>query len=163
MSDATGTAGKRRISSTARLVLAVAVSAVAVGAISIGFVAAAVARAGTVEVEVVETDGTNVSLSIPGALIDAGVRLVPVSVLPADVAVEIEPWWPAVQAAWDGLEDCPDVVFVEVDGPYEKVRIAKRGGVIEIDVDDHGARVRVAVPVRTVSILIDKLERVLDV
>lgn len=163
MSDATGTTKTRRMSPTTRLALAVVVSAAAVGVISIGFVAATVARAGTVDVEVVETDGTNVSMSIPGALVHAGVRLVPVSLLPPDVAVEIEPWWPAVRAAWDGLEDCPDVVLVEVDGPHEKVRIAKRGGVIEIDVDDHGARVRIAVPVRTVSILLDKLDSVLDV
>ena len=151
----------RRMSSTTRLVLALAVSAVAVGAISIGFVAATVVRAGTVDVEVVELDGTNVSVSIPGALVDLGVRLVPVSLLP-DVAVEVEPWWPAVRAAWDGLEDCPDVVLVEVIGPNERVRIAKRGGVLEIDVDDHGSRVRIAVPVRTLSILIDKLDRVFD-
>ena len=67
-----------------------------------------------------------------------------------------------MRAAVEGLEGYPEVVLVEVDGPDEKVRIAKRGGVLVIDVSDHGAEVHVAVPFRTVSLVIDKLDRAFD-
>jgi hypothetical protein len=42
------------------------------------------------------------------------------------------------------------------------VRVAKRGGVLVIDVNDHGTEVHIAVPVRTVALLIDKLDRAFD-
>jgi hypothetical protein len=155
------TAPRTRLSSGTRLVLAVAVSAVAIGALSIGVVSAAIYRAGTVDVEVVDLDGTNVSLRLPGALLHAGVQLVPGSLL-SDAACEAEPWLPAVRAAWEGLEEYDEVVLVEVDGPHEQVRVAKRGGVLVIDVNDHGTGVHIAVPFRTVSLLIDKLDRASD-
>jgi hypothetical protein len=152
----------RKLSSGTRLVLAIVVSVVVIGALSIGVVGAAIYRAGTVDVEVVDLDGSNVSLRLPGALIHAGVQFVPDRLL-SDAAHEAEPWLPAARAAWEGLEEYDEVVLVEVDGPHEKVRVAKRGGVLVIDVDDHGTEVHIAVPFRTVSLLIDKLDRALDV
>jgi len=154
-------APRRRLSSGTRLVLAIVVSAVVIAALSIGVVSAAIYRAGTVDVEVVDLDGSNVSLRLPGALIHAGVMFVPEHVL-TEAAFETEPWWPAVRAAWEGLEEYDEVVLVEVDGPHEQVRVAKRGGVLVIDVNDHGTEIHIAVPVGTVSLLIDKLGSAFD-
>lgn len=147
----------RRISSGVRLFLAVVVSIVVIGAATVSVVAAAIYHAGSVEVEVVESGGDRISLSVPTTLVVAAVQLVPDDLI-QEAAGEMEPWWPVVHEASRELVRCPDAVLVQVDGPDESVRVAKRGGELVVDVRDGGDRVHVVVPVRTISAVLDKLD-----
>ena len=55
------------------------------------------------------------------------------------------------------LESCPDVTLVEVQDHGTYVKIMKRGGDLEIRVDDDESNVRVSIPIRSVRRTIDRL------
>jgi hypothetical protein len=89
--------------------------------------------------------GENIRLILPAAVAPVGVWLVPKKEL-REAAREAGPYMPAVMAAADELARCPDFTLVEVNSPHEKVRIAKQGGHLVIDVDDANETVHVSVP-----------------
>ena len=74
----------------------------------------------------------------------------------ADELVEIEgdldldEWEPFVDAIFEGLEDCPDVTFVEVQDRGDHVRVAKRGGKIRVEVRDPDISLNISVPIRPI-------------
>jgi hypothetical protein len=124
-----------------------------------GIVAATVYRAGMIEIEVQEkgSSGSNISLKIPGVIVPAAARLLPNEAL-QQAGHEIEGWLPAIRAAVDELATCEDVVFVHVLG-REEVTIAKRDGSIIIHVESDEERVRISVPLHTLSPALASLER----
>ncbi|MBN2170515.1 MAG: hypothetical protein JW819_04225 [Candidatus Krumholzibacteriota bacterium] len=121
-----------------------------------------VIRAGSFHVEVHEggPDGCDFSITVPAALVQAVAACVPGDVLAvcdAEAAEELARWWPLIESASEALARCPDCELVRVEGYQETVVVAARGGQLCVDVDDHGDRVRVAVPVRCAAGIVQRL------
>jgi hypothetical protein len=151
-------AESRKLSSGTRLALVIVLCVVVVFGATVGVVYAKVFHAGTIIVEVDQPQGDEVSIAVPASIVPAALSLVPASALRPAIE-EARPWVPALTAAWDEIVRCPDVVLVQVDGPGETVEIAKRGKNLVIHVVDGGEEVHISIPVRTVSAVLDKLER----
>ena len=64
---------------------------------------------------------------------------------------------PMVRMVLLELESCPDVTLVEVQDHGSHVKIVKRGGDLEIAVDDGDTTVRISVPISSVRRTIDRL------
>jgi hypothetical protein len=107
----------------------------------------AVHRAGTLVVEVQGRGdrGDQVLVRVPGILIQTGSIFLRGRELDS-LRREIGPYLPAAAEALKRIEQTPDFVLVEVDGPGEKVRIHKQGRHLVIHVDDGEQEVRVLVP-----------------
>ena len=122
-------------------------------------VAGLVADAGFVTVKVHEKkpDGTNLCLYVPAILATTGLRVVPEERL-ARVAREAKDFLPALRVAAEELDRLPDGPLVEVTSPRERVRVAKEGGEIIIDVKTDKEDVYVAVPTRTLRKITRQLE-----
>ncbi len=124
--------------------------------------ATAVAATGTVTVSVHEqgADGVNLYIPVPALLIDLAVfaapRLMPEDAL-AEMRAEIAPFRDGLEALAQELENCPEGVLVEVQTPTEHVRIAKTWRSFEVEVDSDDADVRVSVPARLASRMLDVL------
>ncbi len=124
--------------------------------------ATAVAATGTVTVSVHEQgpDGVSLYIPVPALLIDLAVfaapRLMPEEAL-AEMRAEIAPFRDGLEALAQELENCPEGVLVEVQTPTEHVRIAKTWRSFEVEVDSDDADVRVSVPARLASRMLDVL------
>jgi hypothetical protein len=137
------------------ILAAVAVCALAAGALSF-----AAFRADSIEVSVREggPDGTDIAFTVPAAMVEAAVRLLPAEACRA-ASAEIGEWLPVLQAVQEELSDLPDCELVKVTTDDERVWIAKqdRRLIIEIETDDED--VRVAMPVRFLSVAVAKLAK----
>jgi len=113
---------------------------------------------GLVHVKVVEKhpQGFHLNVIAPAMLAPIAVHLTPARDL-AQATREIQPYMPVVRAALQGLRDTDDVVFVDVEGPGQHVRVSKSGGSIIVDVDDPDATVHVSTPIRAVSSTVEQL------
>ncbi len=124
--------------------------------------ATAVAATGTVTVRIHERgdDGVNLYIPVPALLIDLAVfaapRLMPEDAL-AEVRAEIAPFRQELEAIAEELENCPNGVLVEVLTPTEHVRVSKTWRSFEVEVDSDDADVRVSVPARLASRVLDVL------
>jgi hypothetical protein len=118
-----------------------------------------VAEAGFVTVKVHEKrhEGTNIRLYVPAILGQAGLTVLPEEKL-ARVAREAKDFMPALRVAAEELSRIPDGPLVEVSSPREKVRVAKEGGELIIDVRSEKEDVYVAVPLRTLRSVTRQLE-----
>ena len=67
-----------------------------------------------------------------------------------DGDLDLAEWEPFVDAIFEGLEECPDVTFVEVVDRGDHVRVAKKGGKIRVDVRDPDVNLSISVPIRPV-------------
>jgi len=116
-------------------------------------------EAGAVRISVHEKKpgGDHVRLIVPAVLVPLGLHFVPAKQLHKNAA-EIRQWLPALKAASQELEHCPDATFVEVKGPDENVGIRKSGDSLVIDVDDPGETVHVSFPLRMVTAAVRQLE-----
>jgi hypothetical protein len=141
---------------TTRLFLIVVIGGTVLVLATLGAMAAAAYRAGTVAVEI-EENGHQIRLSLPAGLLHAAVVLLPDSALD-EAASELTPFVPALEAGWQEFENAPDFVLLEARSADENVLIVKSGSRLEISVDAPDARVRVAIPLGTVSTLLHKLE-----
>jgi hypothetical protein len=56
-----------------------------------------------------------------------------------------------LRGIWEAVRETADGEFVTVEGPDENVRVAKQDGMILVDVDDDGEKVRVRVPLEVVG------------
>lgn len=124
--------------------------------LGVGGVAAAVSLSPKIAVQV-QDDSSDVQVSVPSFLVHLAVLAVPSSVL-RDATRDAEPYLPAVSAAWAELERTPDFRLVEVVGPDGVVWVEKRSGRLVIHVDERDAQVDVAIPLRTVGVLLSKLD-----
>lgn len=104
-----------------------------------------------------KTEGIRFYLPVPMAVVSATAATAGFfSPVGADDLVEIDgdldlgEWEPFVDALFEGLEECPDVTFVEVLDHGDHVKVAKRGGKIRVEVRDPEISLDVAVPIRPV-------------
>jgi hypothetical protein len=139
-----------------RILLATVVGGAVLLLATLGAGAAAVYRAGAVAVDVEDGDD-RFRFRLPAALIGAAVTLAPDSLLD-EAASDLAPLLPAAAAGWRELEAAPDFVLLEIRSDDEQIRVAKSGFRLEISVDGPDARVRVAVPLRSVGSLLRRLE-----
>lgn len=102
--------------------------------------------------------GTRLGLRFPAFLVRLAVTMVPLE-LPPDAARELRPHLPLLRAIADEFRNCPDGVFVEVQSAKESIRIAKRGDLLSIHLDDQSDEVRLDVPMSCVRTVVSKLER----
>jgi len=134
------------------------------GKIALGIVGTAVAGVGLlcgegmIEVKVVERapEVHHVYVIAPAMLVPIGMHFTPRRDL-SHASAEIKPWLPTIRAALEQLRDTDDVTLVEVREPGEHVRVAKEGGSIVVDVEDHDETVHVSTPIRAISSTIEQL------
>jgi hypothetical protein len=123
-----------------------------------GIVVYRAARQGTAVVKIHEKapGGVRLSVPVPVALVNAALYLAPRGhVAPLDP--EARRWLNVARVALTKMEDCPDAVLVEVRSPDEHIVIAKRGGDLVVELDDHGDNVEVSVPAGALDDILDAL------
>lgn len=128
--------------------------AIALLALPVGcglLLAASVVTSGLVTVKVNETKpgGTNLFVPVPAGLLYLGMDLLPLLDHNHEMArarKQMGAWAPAVEAAMQSLEDCPDAVLVDVQDRKETVKIVKVGRTIEIRVHGDDGDVHVSLP-----------------
>ena len=150
------------MSARARLFLAVLAGIVLVLGTTAAFAAVAVLKDGTLEVEVREQGGTNLSLAVPASLVRAALAFAPAvhSSEMEEAMAEVRPHWPLVREVCNQLDRLPDGVFVEVEGAAgEHVVVAKEGGDLVVRVRDGADRVNVRVPASAVQAAVDAVGR----
>jgi len=102
--------------------------------------------------------GTNVNIQVPGVLASAGLMFLP-DVVCAEMADDVDSHWgEVVKAVEKELRNCPDAVFVQVDGDDENVSIRKEGKHLIIDVDSDDETVHLKVPFHLVSTVLSKID-----
>jgi hypothetical protein len=116
-------------------------------------------RAGVIVVEVTPTDGCRgdrVSLRVPGALVAGAALFVPESAL-REAQADLHRWGPVALQALHELEHAPDCELVRIDGPRERVRIAKQDRSLVFDVQDGGETVHLIIPLATAKAVLQRL------
>jgi hypothetical protein len=124
-------------------------------------VGAALAYGGVTSVHIQDrSEGFRLYLPLPSVLVEAGVLTVTL-VVPErellEVRAEIGNWGPLLEEVARTLEECPDVILVEVEDGDERVRVVKRGRSLRVEVDEPDLHVRVSVPARTVRRTVQRL------
>lgn len=111
-------------------------------------------------------EGVRIFVPVPMALVSATAAtagfLSPVGsdqLIEIDGNLDLAEWEPFVDALLEGLEECPDVTFVEVFDRGDHVKVAKRGGKIRVEVQDPEISLSVAVPIRPVRRTVTSLMR----
>lgn len=145
--------------SSERLALAIILGlAVLVGGTA-GATAYAWHRAGSVHLAIHESgpQGNDISITLPGILVNAAIAICPV---PADAELNarLAEVTPVLRAVASQLASMPDAVLVDVKDGDGTVRIEKSGPNLLIRVRSDEDRVEVAVPVESVRRLMRKLE-----
>ena len=140
--------------------LLVAGAFIVLGLMFLGVTGAYVYNAGMVVIEVAEAgpNGSDISLKIPGALINGAIQVVPSDVF-KEAEEEIRYAGPIIRAVCDQLSDLPDFVMVEVQDRHEHVEIAKRGNKLIVDVESDDEKVHIVVPFSVVKTAAKKIER----
>jgi len=134
------------------------------GKIALGVVGTAVAGVGLlcseglVEVKVVERqpEAHHVYVIAPAMLAPIAVYFVPQR-HSSHAAAEIRPWMATIRATLDQLRETDDMTLVEVKEPGEHVRVAKEGGSIVVDLEDHDDTIHVSTPIRAISSTMEQL------
>jgi len=142
-----------------RLALAVILGLGVVACGTAGAAAYAWQHAGSVRIAIHETrpGGDDLSLRLPGLLVNAAIALCPV---PADAELHarLHDVAPALRAVASRLDTMPDAVLVDASSDGSTVRVEKSGQEILIYVVSPGERVEIAVPLGSVRRLLTKLE-----
>ena len=116
-------------------------------------------RAGSIRIAIHETGpgGSDLSMRLPGLLVNTAIALCPVPTDPKFRArlVDIAPMLRAVAGR---LKTLPDAVLVDVKNDEGTVRIEKLGTDLLIRVVSDAERVEIAIPVNSVRLLMEKLE-----
>jgi len=123
--------------------------------------AVAVHRAGVIVVEVTPAEGCHgdrVSLRVPGALVAGAAFFLPEREL-REASAELRRWGPLALQALHELGRAPNCELVRVDGPAERVRIAKQDRCLVVDVRDGSEVVHLVVPLATAKAVLQRLAR----
>lgn len=125
----------------------------------VALVGAVYAWGGVLSVRVDNPAGPDLSLPVPLAVVDVAMAAGGVTLehVPAEIALEIREYAPMLRELVEVIEDCPDVVFVEVEDRGDEVRISKRKGRLFVEVRERGpggVDVEVSMPVRSVARLV---------
>lgn len=102
---------------------------------------------GMVQVKVIEKapQGHHINVIAPAMLGPIAVHFAPRREI-ENASRQMGPWVPAARAALESLREADDVVFVEVNEGNQRVKVAKSGGSIVVDVDDPVETVHVSTP-----------------
>jgi hypothetical protein len=146
-----------------RLVLAILLG---IGVLTAGTGAAAAyawQHAGTFRMCVHESgeSGSDLTMTLPGALLDAAITLCPIPERfgPDGIDSTLQGLEPLLRAMADEIDRMPDAVLVDVRDGGERVRIAKHGEEIHVRVISVGERVEIDLPVRSFRRALEKLGR----
>ncbi len=114
-------------------------------------------RAGTMRVAIHEAGGRDLSLQLPGLIVDAAIALCP---LPSDAEFEarLRGISPALRAVSSRLATMDDAVLVDAKSDEDTVRVEKRGNEILIRVVSAAERLDIAIPLESVERLANKLD-----
>jgi hypothetical protein len=140
-----------------KILLSVVLGAMLLCMATVTLGAAAAYQAGSVSVQV-QDGNDDFSIRLPAILANVALSLAPRSALD-EAARELEPFLPALKAGWRELEATPDFVLVEIVSSDEHIRIEKRGGTLQIHVQEDGSDIRVSLPLATIGTVCRKLGR----
>jgi len=101
--------------------------------------------------------GTDVDVSLPGALVNAAIALCPLSAV-RELDEHAQTLLPVLREVADRLVAMPDAVLVDVRDEDATVRIEKRGDELVIRVVSAEERVEIYVPIESVRRLARKLD-----
>ena len=140
------------------IVIGASLTVVVVGCVML--VGAVLAWGGVATVNLVEENGTRVTVPIPMAVVEA-------AVVSGDLLFDIEDhlnvemdlgeWGPLVLAMLEELDECPDAVLVQVDDGSDHVRVVKEGGSLRVEVTDSEVDLRVSIPTRSIRRTVGRL------
>jgi len=140
------------------IVIGASLTVVVVGWVML--VGAVLAWGGVATVNLVEQNGTRITVPIPMAVVDA-------AVVSADLLFDVEDhlnveldlgeWGPLVREMLEELDECPDAVLVEVVDGSDHVRVVKEGGSLRVEVTDSEVDLRVSIPTRSIRRTVGRL------
>ena len=143
---------------------------VAIGASALVLLAAGVATGawlahsyGTLEVTVRShaPNGDDVSIKVPGVLARAAVAFMPAEVRRESMR-ELHAWLPAAKGVMAELSRCPDSSLIDVKSHDGTVRISKRGANLLAEVTSPTEDVRISIPLRAASAVLEGLGGLAD-
>lgn len=130
-------------------------------------IGAVVAMGGVMTVELLDRDGgVDVYLPLPMAVLDLALLSVDTPAIAVagvghvhmdDLDVDLGAIGPVLLDVLDELDRLPDVTLVEVQEGRDRVRIAKRGDKLRIEIDDRGTSLSLSVPTRGALRIADRL------
>jgi hypothetical protein len=133
---------------------------IAVGALlTVALLTAYVLRDGFLVVRVDETSPEvhHVHLWLPATFASAALAFTPKDKL-RKAAEKAGPWLEVARASCRQLERAPDFTLADVTDPTDHVTVQKRGGNIEVSVDDPNDKVFVSVPLVSIEEVTDQLQ-----
>lgn len=140
------------------LALAVTLFLALVAGIALAASAAGRAGGGTVRIAVQEQGGDDIRIAVPGFVVGLALALVPDDALAGSLN-DARPWLEIARVAVAELGTAGDVTLVSVVRREERVTIRTEGGVLVVEVDEHGDRVRIELPLGTVERVVRRLDR----
>jgi hypothetical protein len=147
------------VKSGERLAAAIVLSLVILIGGSTGAAAYVWHRAGNVRIAIHESGpgGTDISVSLPGVLVNGAIAIFP---LPQDAELNarLQEVTPVLRAVASRLSTLPDVVFVDVRDRGETVRVEKLGSELLVRIVNANDRIEIAVPIESVRRLMRRLE-----
>lgn len=102
----------------------------------------------------IQDEGTRIVVPVPVFLASLALRFAPAGAQYVEVP-EIARYVPVARKAVTALQDARDAVLVAVEEGDESVRVEKVGDDLEIDVIERGEEVRVRIPLRAVTTVLD--------
>jgi hypothetical protein len=141
-----------------RLALAIVLGFVLLVGGTTGAAAYAWHRGGSVRIAIHESGpaGSDVSLSVPGVLVNTAIALCPVPD-DAQLNTRLREISPALGEVASRLATLPDAVLVDIKSEDETLQVEKLGSELLIRVNAPNERVEVAVPIASVRKLMEKL------
>jgi hypothetical protein len=142
-----------------RLALAVILGLAVLVCGTAGATAYAWHRAGSLHIAIHESQpgGNDLSITLPGFLVNAAIALCPIPADP-ELHARLADVQPALRAVASELASMPDAVLVDVKGDEGTVRVEKSGANLLIHVVSPEERIEVEVPVESVRQLVQKLD-----
>jgi hypothetical protein len=134
-------------------------AAAAVLALPTLLIATAATQTSVLVVDVALEDGPRVVAPVPYVVARAGLALAPREMRRIQVP-EFAEYVDDLRRVLEILEDAPDGVFVEIDGPSEHVRISKRTDAIRVTVvDGDQTRIELTLPLASLTSIHDAYDR----
>ncbi len=118
-------------------------------------VGAVYAYGGVMTVRVDNPNGPDLAIPVPMAVVDAALATGEMAL--DDIHVELGEYGPMLREILAVIDDCPDVTFVEVEDGFDHVRVAKEGGYLLVEVNEHrghGMNIKVSLPTRSIARLV---------
>jgi hypothetical protein len=140
------------------IVIGASLTVVVVGWVML--VGSVLAWGGVATVDLVERNGTRVTVPIPMAVVDAAVASGDLLFDVEDhlnVQLDLGEWGPLVREMLEELDECPDAVLVEVVDGSDHVRVVKDGGSLLVEVSDSDVDLRVSIPTRSIRRTVGRL------